>query len=395
MAMMFEHSLRALEREHTGWPVVWMTLAAAWLAGWGLWMSAAQLPLYAKSVAGRLEVSSTTYRVSAATSGRVTRLTAALGDTVEAGDLLVELEDDEQKRHLDETRAQLDALDVRAAALQKQLQAERAASTWSTRLAEAAVGKQQLLVAESSELSGYDTRRLDIHQQLRAEHLITALDGLQVEQAAARSRHQLTAAQAELERTRVDRQYGEHAQLARIAGLERQLAELQALHLTAQAALATASTQLEQRRVYAPIAGRVGSVAALRRGDVVQSGAVLATLVPDELLQVVAEFEASAALGRIRAGQRADIYLDGRSVLEYGIVHARVREIASERLAGTIRVLLDLERGAAVDPPLRHGMPALVAVTVESTTPWQMVLRGVDHTLRTASHHETLASSHD
>ena len=60
----------------------------------------------------------------------------------------------------------------------------------------------------------------------------------------------------------------------------------------------------------APVAGRVADVAPLHTGDVVGAGQKFATVIPAGELMVVADFEPTAVLGRVRPGQAAQLRLE-------------------------------------------------------------------------------------
>jgi multidrug resistance efflux pump len=82
-----------------------------------------------------------------------------------------------------------------------------------------------------------------------------------------------------------------------------------------------------QRTVRAPAAGVLGGVAPLARGDLVERSAVLATLVPDSVPQVVAWFPAGAA-GGLRVGQAARMRIGGALGAAPRVLPATVAAVA-------------------------------------------------------------------
>jgi membrane fusion protein (multidrug efflux system) len=108
---------------------------------------------------------------------------------------------------------------------------------------------------------------------------------------------------------------------------------------------------------------------------VVQEGEKLGAIVPLGRLRAVAQFPPSAALGRIRLGQRARVRLDGFPWAQYGSIPATVSRVAGEVRDGQVRVELSIAPAAASRVPLQHGLPGSVEVEVERLTPAALVLR--------------------
>jgi membrane fusion protein (multidrug efflux system) len=167
----------------------------------------------------------------------------------------------------------------------------------------------------------------------------------------------------------------------RIAELQRQIAEAEG----GLAVEATRSRELayrgEQRRVRAPIGGRIGEIADLRVGAEMKAGDNIGSIVPAGDVHAIASFPASS-LGRIQPDQRARIRLDGFPWTEYGRLLGRVTRVAREPRDGRLRVELALEGANVGRIPLAHGLPGAVEVEVERVTPLQLVLRSAGRSLR-------------
>lgn len=377
MAMAFQRTLRCLEREQSERLGPRLLLMAAVLGAWVAWLVCARVPVYAMSQSGRLEVRAKTHRAAAASGGKVVRLALELGAEVEAGQLLLQLDDSLERKKLDEAEAQVRALDLRERALRAQLRAESDVQSFQARAAEGAENRAQVAVDEAGQSSLYRERMQQIADQLHREELISHIEALQSEQDLAASRLHVSAAQADLSRQRADGQYAHALQSARVAALTRELADLSALRVSTLAAVDTARAQLERRVVRAPLAGRIGSVAALQIGDVVHEGELVATVIPSERLRVVAEFSAADALGRVKPGQLARVRLSGFPLLEFGTLGAVVRRVASEPERGSVRVELSLADNPNTHLPLQHGVPGVVEVRIERAAPWRFLTRGL------------------
>jgi membrane fusion protein (multidrug efflux system) len=107
--------------------------------------------------------------------------------------------------------------------------------------------------------------------------------------------------------------------------------------------------------------------------------------VPDGELKVVALFAPSAALGRVRAGQRGRVRLDGFPWTQYGSTLARVSRVSGEVRDGLVRVDLTLDTSSNPDIPFQHGLPAEVDVEVERLSPLAMLLRSVGGRLQVSA----------
>jgi membrane fusion protein (multidrug efflux system) len=290
---------------------------------------------------------------------------------------LMRLDDSVERRKLDEATAALDAIGLRRQALHAQLNAEGRVRESQLRSSREALTRAELSVSEATTQVDYHERIGRVAAELHREELISHLDAFKSAQELLASQLHRDAVNADLFKQRADNHYTQQLQAARMVALSRELAELDAAEALAVATVNTARAQIEWRVVRAPVAGRIGSVAPLEIGDVVREGEPIATIVPDERLRVVAEFDAADALGRIRPGHVARVRLAGFSIVEFGTLAATVQQVASEAQRGRVRVELALATHLSTDLPLEHGVPGSVEVRVESTAPWRMLLRGM------------------
>jgi multidrug resistance efflux pump len=378
MPLPFHRTMRALERERSRYHPLSLLLGLGLLGGWSFWMLEARISVYAVSQLGRLEVSTTTHRSAALSQGRVAAVFTALGQFVEPDQVLVQLDDSLERRRVDEARAELDAVELRMRALTGQRSAEERVRQWQTRASEAGLERSRIALAEADQRSMYRQQHADISDGLRREALISHTQALDAAEQLSQSRWQVTAAEANLEKERIDNRYADEVRAAQIANITRQLSDLEADRLTANAVFETARAALDRKLVRAPVAGQIGSMAPLQVGDVAREGDVLATVIPAEPLKVIAEFAPADAMGRVRPGQVAQIRLNGFSVAEFGVLQAVVSQVASEPHAGTVRVELVLPRESSTRLPLQHGLPGSVEVCVESVAPWRLLLRSLD-----------------
>jgi multidrug efflux pump subunit AcrA (membrane-fusion protein) len=169
---------------------------------------------------------------------------------------------------------------------------------------------------------------------------------------------------------------------ADIAGLQRQLADLEGQALAEEAEARAIQRRIDAHFIRAAIDGHLGRVEALRAGAVVRTGQVLGAVVPGGKPRAVAWF-GSPAVGRIQPGQNARLRLDGFPWTQYGTLTATVDSVGSDPLGDRVRVELVLKPDAALSIPLGHGLSGTTEIEVERISPAHLMLRAVGRWLTT------------
>src|SRR4029450_9053309 len=113
----FSRSMQSLAADGFRYSQLGMLLAAALLSAWTVWLFIARVRLYEVSTGARLEVSEAASPVEAQVAGRVKATHLVLGQEVQDGDVLVELDVDAQRLQLEEERTRLGAPPSQHAAL--------------------------------------------------------------------------------------------------------------------------------------------------------------------------------------------------------------------------------------------------------------------------------------
>lgn len=382
----FARTLRSLDAERWRPSLLAILVAAGLLAVWLAWFLFARVSLYEVSAAARLEAGSTAHRVDTPALGRIVASRLVLGRQVERGEVLVELDAEpqrlqvlEQQRRLDGLLPQLAALRAEETAASRAVAEERAAA--QSALAEARARHRELVAAAD----------LAAEEAMRAGRLHSAGQLAELDLVRARAEAERRAAAAEsaaLAVTRLQREQRTAAsdRSARLEELRREIGELEASRSAAAAAVERFASEADRRLIRAPVEGRIGEVADLRPGAVVEEGDTLAVIVPAAArplaaLRVVAQFSPGAALGRIRPGQRARLRLAGFPWAQYGSVAATVAQVGSEVRDGRVRVELALQPASSSAIPLQHGLPGAVEVEVERLSPAALVLRAAGRLL--------------
>lgn len=370
----FPRTTRALQtagaRAWTGAILFALLLLLAWTG----WLLLGRVPLYEVTDTGRLEVNPAVHPLSSTVEGRIVETSLVLGREVRAGEVVAELESGAERLAIEEGAARLLTFGSRLAALRSALAAEEDALRVHRSSSEAAANealaraREADLRARQAEAEAARTARL---------HATGAATALELERAEAEALAQRAASDAlalSMPRLRGDRRVEEGDRRARSAELHRELAQLRGDSAAEAAAVHRLMHVVDQRRIRAPIMGRIGETAELEVGAVVRAGERLGSVIPPGELRVVAFFPADA-LGRIRPEQSARIRLAGFPWTEYGRLRGRVVRVAREPRGGRFRVELALEGAASSAIPLEHGLPGSVEVEVERVAPLALLLR--------------------
>src|SRR5690606_29269778 len=92
MSATFNRTLRSLRAERSRVAVTLVLLVVLVFAGWVVWLAAGEVALHEVSGSARLEARGSVHPVAPERGGRVVRIEVQLGQTVEAGEILFELE---------------------------------------------------------------------------------------------------------------------------------------------------------------------------------------------------------------------------------------------------------------------------------------------------------------
>ena len=381
MALRFARSIHALEVDRGGRVVASPLVAAALLGLWIAWALGARLSVYEVTSSARLEVALAAHRLEAGTTGRVVASRLDLGRQVAAGDVLVELDSVIERRQLEEEKARLASFGSQLAALREELAASEEAMREQAEIGTRSRREARARHEQATLAAGNAAERASRLGALQLDGVVPQLVALETRSEAEQQRA-LTAALAEAaDRIDWEARVSQSDRRAHISQLRRELAQLEGQQTQARESIARLGEEIERRRIRAPIAGRLGEVADLRIGAVVQVSDRLAAVVPSGALGLVGEFAPAAALGRIRAGQQAQFRLEAFPWTQFGAVQATVTNVASEVRNGSIRVELVVNREAVSPIPLQHGLPGTVEIMVDRVAPATLVFNAVGRAL--------------
>lgn len=257
--------------------------------------------------------------------GRVEAVDVREGDTVQAGQLLVQLEPAEQAASVQQSQASL-----------AQAQAQLANVRTNSRIgSQAQVAQAQASVTQAQS----DWAR---NQQLVEQGFLSKASMDEKRKALDVAQAQLQAAQAQ-------------AAASADGGAELQSAEAQVLQ--AQAALAAAQAKLAQMRITAPSAGKV-LLREVEPGQIVQPGTALLQLALEGPTLIVAQVD-ERFLEQLREGQSAEVVADAFADQRLlGKVVSIAPGVDAQRGSVEVKLVLDGE----VPAFLREDMTLSVAV---------------------------------
>jgi membrane fusion protein (multidrug efflux system) len=348
---------------------------AALLAAWLAWFFGAEVSLYEVSDAARLEADIAAHAVDAPALGRIVSTQLVLGREVQAGDVLVELDADAQRLQLDEERSRLAALRPQLEALGAEAAAQGQALTEERQASRAALAEAGAKAREAEALAQIGDQEAHRAASLHATGNLADLDLLRVKAEADRRQAAAESLRLAVDRLGREQRTRDSDRRARMEALRGEATRLEGQKATTAATIERLQNEIERRRIRAPVTGRIGEVADLRAGAVVDEAQRLGAIVPPGGLRVVAEFLPPAALGRIRPGQRARLRLEGFPWAQYGSLPATVSSVGSEIRDARIRVELAVHPDPASPIPMQHGLPGAVEVEVERVSPAALVLR--------------------
>jgi membrane fusion protein (multidrug efflux system) len=383
MSLSFMRSMRALRVDGFGRWSWRLAAGAAILGAWIAWALLAQVGVTVESVGARLQAGRSPYPVQPPVAGRVIANRMRLGMAVAEGDVLVELDAAEERLRLVETTTQLAAIGPQLEARRRELAAEQAAERADAERRPIAVNeaRAKLAAAETAaRQAGADLERT------RALYGGGHAGKAEYDKAAAEA--QRLAQDANAERLAVGRIDSEQRGVAsdrrvRIEAVAREIAVLEGQAQDLGATAKRLDNDITLRTVRAGVSGTIAEWAPAPPGTVVREGERLATIVPAAEVALVADFDPGEAIGRVRAGQRARLRLDGFPWTQYGAVPATVERVASELRDGHVRVELAVHPEPDSRVPLEHGLPGVVEIELERVTPATLIVRALG---RLASH---------
>jgi membrane fusion protein (multidrug efflux system) len=267
-----------------------LLLATALLGGWAAWFLLSRVAVYAVTQTARLEVDRAAHPVEAPVAGRVVMTRLVVGQEVQAGEVLVELDAQAQRLQLQEQHARLAALAAQLTARRKEVTAEEAAWQGERQAALVALDEARARLREAEVAVRSAAEEAEFYARLQIRGLAAQLDLVRTKAEVHKRRAAADTFRLAVGRLEGEQHTREHDRLAHLERFQREIVQIEGDMATAAATVERLGHELEQRRIQAPVAGRLGEVAALQIGAVVRQGDTLGAILPPSALKIVARF---------------------------------------------------------------------------------------------------------
>ncbi len=375
MANSFHRVSQSLRADNGIRSTAGVLVAVGLIGAWLIWAFKAHLTRYEISDSARLEVNGAAYPVQANASGRLVASQMVLGREVSAGQVLAELDSNDERLNLQQERTRLASLAPQLQALQSQTKSEQDGRGDERRVLDFSVEGAQAQYRQAEAQASVAERDAERATRLRAEGIISDADAQRAKADAQSKRAAAENLKDATSRLEPELQVRERDRDVRLKQILEDTTKLEADMAMSSASVKRLEYEIERRRIRAPISGRLAECAALRPGSHISEGQQLGVILPQGKLEVVAEFQPSAALGKVRAGQPAILRLQGFPWAEYGTIPARVAKVAGEIRDGKVRVELTVNPPSRSRISFQHGLPGSVEVQVERLSPAALILQ--------------------
>jgi membrane fusion protein (multidrug efflux system) len=377
LTFQFSKTTQSLALDSSRIVLISLGLAGVALIAWLLWFGLGSVTVYEVSRQARLQVGTAPREVSSLLAGRLTRAPIVIGQRVNAGDVLVELDSTRQQLRLAEAQARLPLYPARIASLRKEIAYLGRVLANEQRSTQAAVRAAQARLQGANAASRFAKDSADRIRSDAATGGSAAVDAVRAAADARKAESERDISAADLARLGVDATVSADQTRVQMEKLTRDLLATQQEAASTRQSIEQLRLEVANHQIRAPVSGVVGEMRALSAGAYVAPGQKLATIIPQGDLLIVAEFDPTTALGRIRPGQTARFQLEGFPWVQFGTVEATAIRVAGEIRDKALRAEFRIKRDATRGLELRHGLPGRVEVRVETVTPAKLLLRSV------------------
>lgn len=356
----------------------------AWLAIGGLtfslcflgWAHFSQISEVARAQ-GKLTPKGDVFKVNPVELGKVARVHVTEGQTVKAGQVLLELDSDlatgeikrlEKELAATQTETNQTELLIEQAQLQSQVkrvmaQAQTRSQALEVIKAESTIGSTASLITQLQSDAEAHQARLARLQPLAAQGAISQENVFQAEQGLRERERSLTENQGNLQRsqseadrlrTTLAQQQAEEQNIAlesqqQIEQLKVKLGQLKAKGSQIQTLIESATTKLKDRFLYAPASGTIFTLNVHNPGEVVQVGQAIAEIAPQDRPMIISAVLPNQEAGLVKPGMTVQLKFDAFPYQTYGVVPGKVRQISpdaklDEKLGQVYRMEVELDR---------------------------------------------------
>lgn len=309
---------------------------------------------------GKLIPEGEVYKVNPVEMGKVARVLVKEGDTVKAGQVLIELDTELANREVERlekelSAAQMELSQTRSLRVQVELQAQtREMVAQSATQAQAAEVSQAQSSIETTEKilvqlhtdADAQAERVTKIRPLVTEGAISKEQAFQMEQALRDRQRAITEQEgalqvameksqqleAQLTQKRAEGQELQVTAAQQLQQLNMQIAQLQAKVSQLQTLLATANAKVKQYALYAPVDGMISTLNVRNAGEVVQPAQPSVEIAPSHKSLVMSTILPNQEAGFVKAGMPVQVKLDSYPFQDYGIVPGKVLSVSPDTM---------------------------------------------------------------
>lgn len=375
MTFQFSKTTQSLALDSSRIVLISLALAGLALVAWLLWFGFGNVTVYEVSRQARLEVGSAPREISSLLAGRLTRSQIVIGQRVQAGEVLIELDSTRQQLRLAEAQARLPLYPAKLASLRKEIAYLGRVLENERRSTQAAVRAAQARLQGANAASRFAADSAARIKSDAATGGSATVDAVRAAADARKAESERDISAAELARLGVDASVNADQIRVQMEKLTRDLLATQAEAASTRELIEQLRLEVANHQIRAPVSGIVGEMRALGAGAYVAPGQKLATIIPQGDLLIIADFDPTTALGRIRPGQTARFRLEGFPWVQFGTIEATAVRVAGEIRDQSLRAEFRIRRDATRGLVLRHGLPGRIEVRVETVSPAKLLLR--------------------
>jgi membrane fusion protein (multidrug efflux system) len=197
------------------------------LGAWVTWCLLARIAVYAVTQTARLEVDRAVHPVAAPVAGRVVATRLLVGQEVQAGDVLVELDADAQRLQGEEESVRLAALTAQFQAYAEELSAEDAAWHAEQQAAQAALDEAQARQREAEVIARASHEEAEVVILLPAPEFADQLEVIRSRAEVHKRQAAVDTLHLAVKRLEEEQQVRARDRLARRARLRREVVHLE------------------------------------------------------------------------------------------------------------------------------------------------------------------------
>lgn len=309
-------------------------------------------------------------------AGQIRAVLVALGDHVQPGDVIVELDASAERLRETEESLQRGSALSRASLLRSQLDAAQLALRKTQDVASASVAESRARSEEAHEKARHAASAAVRAGALFRQGLLSESQRDEATSEAARTSAAAATQDAVKRRVEAESRVTLASRQGEVDRLRAEISNAEAAVGTSAVASQILKHDTELRVIRAGIAGKIASDLPKRRGAFVDEGERLTSIVPPGHVTIIGYFRPDIAIGRVRTGQKARFRVDAYPPGEYGWIEGRVLEAATEPRDGKVRVEVAITRRNP-SIPMEHGLTGSLEIETESVTPMVLVLRAV------------------